>query len=52
MNISAIGVGASDGLSEWRARKAFKPLLDYIEDPQNNEQSRFSACAARMQNPG
>ncbi|HYQ30754.1 MAG TPA: HEAT repeat domain-containing protein [Polyangiaceae bacterium] len=46
MSLRAIGVGASDGLSEWRDRKAFKPLLDYIEDPQNNEQSRFSACAA------
>jgi len=46
MSLRAIGVGASDGLSEWRDRKAFKPLLDYIEDPQNNEQSRFQACAA------
>lgn len=46
MSLRAIGVGAADGLSEWRDRKSFKPLLDYIEDPQNNEQSRFSACAA------
>ena len=46
MSLRAIGVGAADGLSEWRDRKAFKPLLDYIEDPQNNEQSRFQACAA------
>jgi HEAT repeat protein len=46
MSLRAIGVGAADGLSEWRNRKAFKPLLDYIEDPLNNEQSRFSACAA------
>ncbi len=46
MSLRAIGVGAADGLSEWRDQKAFKPLLDYIEDPKNNEQSRGSACAA------
>jgi HEAT repeat protein len=46
MSLRAIGVGASDGLSEWRDRRAFKPLMDYIEDPKNNEQSRGSACAA------
>jgi HEAT repeat protein len=46
MSLRAIGVGAADGLSEWRDRKAFKPLLDYIEEPKNNEQSRFQACAA------
>ncbi len=46
MSLRAIGVGAADGLSEWRDPKAFKPLLDYIEDPKNNEQSRGSACAA------
>jgi HEAT repeat protein len=46
MSLRAIGVGAADGLSEWRDRKAFKPLLDYVEEPKNNEQSRFSACAA------
>ncbi|MEO7035638.1 MAG: HEAT repeat domain-containing protein [Polyangiaceae bacterium] len=46
MSLRAIGVGAADGLSEWRDRRAFKPLLDYVEDPKNNEQSRGSACAA------
>jgi len=46
MSLRAIGVGAAQGLSEWRDRKAFKPLLDYIEEPKNNEQSRFDACAA------
>ncbi|MEO8903249.1 MAG: HEAT repeat domain-containing protein, partial [Polyangiaceae bacterium] len=46
MSLRAIGVGAADGLSEWRDRRAFKPLLEYIEDPKNNEQSRGSACAA------
>jgi HEAT repeat protein len=46
MSLRAIGVGGADGLSEWRDRRAFKPLMDYIEDPKNNEQSRGSACAA------
>jgi len=46
MSLRAIGYGAADGLSEWRDRKAFKPLLDYVEEPKNNEQSRFEACAA------
>lgn len=46
MSLRAIGVGASDGLSEWADPKAFKPLLEYIEEPKNNEQSRMSACGA------
>jgi HEAT repeat protein len=46
MALRAIGVGAADGMSQWRDPKAFKPLMDYIDDPMNNEQSRVSACAA------
>jgi HEAT repeat protein len=46
MSLRALGVGAADGLSEWGDPKAFKPLLDYIEDPKQNEQSRLAACAA------
>jgi HEAT repeat protein len=46
MSLRALGVGAADGFSEWRDNKAFKPLLAYIEDPKQNEQSRGSACAA------
>jgi len=46
MSLRAIGVGAADGFSEWRDNKAFKPLLEYIEDSKENEQSRKSACAA------
>lgn len=46
MSLRAIGVGASHGLSEWRDHRAFQPLLDYIEDPKENEQSRMEACAA------
>jgi HEAT repeat protein len=46
MTLRAIGVGAADGMSEWRDHKSFKPLFDYVQDPKNNEQSRMSACAA------
>src|SRR3954469_3820777 len=46
MTLRAIGVGAADGMSEWRDHKSFKPLFDYINEPKNNEQSRMHACAA------
>jgi HEAT repeat protein len=46
MTLRALGVGAADGLSEWRDHKAFKPLFEYIQEPKNNEQSRMQACAA------
>src|SRR5690606_21078515 len=46
MSLRAIGVGAAHGLSEWGDNRAFQPLLAYIEDPKNNEQSRMEACAA------
>lgn len=46
MSLRAIGVGASQGLSEWGDHKAVKNLFDYIEEPLENEQSRMEACAA------
>lgn len=46
MSLRALGVGAAEGFSEWRDRKAFKQLLEYVEEPRNNEQSRQAACAA------
>jgi HEAT repeat protein len=46
MALRAIGVGAADGLAQWRDPKAFKPLLTYVLEPKNNEQSRMSACSA------
>ncbi|MDX2055902.1 MAG: HEAT repeat domain-containing protein [Polyangiaceae bacterium] len=46
MTLRAIGVGAAQGMSQWQDPKGFKPLMDYIEDPKNNEQSRMEACAA------
>jgi len=44
--LRAIGVGASHGFAEWGDHRAFKPLMDYIENPKENEQSRMEACAA------
>ena len=46
MSLRAIGVGASHGFAEWGDHRAFKPLMDYIENPKENEQSRMEACAA------
>ncbi len=46
MSLRAIGVGAAHGMSEWGDPKAFKPLLEYVEDEKENEQSRMAACAA------
>jgi len=46
MSLNAIGKGAADGLSEWGNAKAFDPLLEFIEDPKQNENARESACAA------
>lgn len=46
MTLRAVGVGASQGLSEWGDHKAFKPLMDYAEEPRENEQSRMEACSA------
>ncbi len=46
MTLRAVGVGAAQGFSQWGDNKAFKPLMEYIEDERENEQSRFEACAA------
>jgi HEAT repeat protein len=46
MTLRALGVGAADGMAQWQNPKAFKPLMKYIEEPKENEQSRRSACAA------
>jgi len=46
MSLRAIGWGAADGFSEWGDHRAFQPLVKYIEDPKENEQSRLEACAA------
>lgn len=46
MTLRAIGVGASYGFAQWGDPKAYPILVRYIEDPQNNEQSRVDACFA------
>ncbi len=46
MSLNAVGKGAADGLSEWGDPKGFAPLLEYIENPKENENARESACAA------
>lgn len=44
MSLRAVGVGASHGFAQWGDPKAFPILVKYIEDKQNNEQSRIEAC--------
>ena len=44
MSLRAIGVGASHGFAQWGDAKAYPILVKYIEDKQNNEQSRIEAC--------
>jgi hypothetical protein len=46
MTLRALGVGASQGFSEWGDRRAVEPLLRYVQRPKENEQSRGEACAA------
>ena len=44
MTLRAIGVGAAYGFAQWGDSKAYPLLVRYIEDKQNNEQSRLDAC--------
>jgi HEAT repeat protein len=46
MTLRGLGVGASQGFAEWGDHRAFDPLVTYIEDPKENEQSRMEACSA------
>ncbi len=46
MTLRALGVGASDGFSEWGDNRAFKPLMTYILDPKEHEEAREHACMA------
>jgi HEAT repeat protein len=46
MSLRALGVGAAQGFAEWGDHRAFAPLVSYIEDPKENEQSRLEACSA------
>ncbi|MDB4942368.1 MAG: hypothetical protein JWP97_1902 [Labilithrix sp.] len=44
MTLRAVGVGAVHGFAQWGDPKAFPILVKYIEEKQNNEQSRIEAC--------
>jgi hypothetical protein len=44
MTLRAVGVGASYGFAQWGDAKAYPIFVKYIEDKQNNEQSRIEAC--------
>ncbi len=46
MTLRALGVGASDGFSEWQENKAFQPLMDYVLEPKEHEEAREHACMA------
>jgi hypothetical protein len=46
MSLRALGVGVADGWAEWGDKRAYKPLVEYIEDRLENEQSRVQACFA------
>ena len=46
MSLRGLAVGAAHGLSQWGDAKAFDPLLEYVEDPMENDQSRAVACQA------
>ena len=46
MSLRGLAVGAAHGLSQWGDSKGFEPLLEYIEDPMENDQSRAVACQA------
>ncbi len=46
MTLRGLGVGASDGFAQWGDPKAFPLLMKYIEEPMENEQSRYEACFA------
>jgi HEAT repeat protein len=45
-SLTALAIGAADGMSEWRDHRGLQPLLDFAQDPLNNERARGVACAA------
>jgi HEAT repeat protein len=46
MTLRALGVGAAHGFAQWGDPKITPQLIKYIEDKENNEQSRLEACFA------
>ncbi len=46
MTLRSLGVGAADGFAQWGDPRAYPIFVKYIEDGNNNEQSRVEACFA------
>ncbi len=46
MVFRSLGAGSSQGFAEWGDPRAYPILVKHIEDPLEQEQSRFEACAA------
>ncbi|HWL88339.1 MAG TPA: HEAT repeat domain-containing protein, partial [Polyangiaceae bacterium] len=46
MTLRGLGVGAADGFAEWGDARAYPILTKYVENSENNEQSRLEACFA------
>jgi HEAT repeat protein len=44
MTLRALGVGASHGFAQWGDARAYGELTKYVEEQNNNEQSRLEAC--------
>lgn len=46
MALRAVAYGAAQGLSQWGDGRAYKPLVELIEDELWHEEARFAACEA------
>jgi HEAT repeat protein len=44
MTLRALGVGAAHGFAQWGDPRAYGELTKYVEEQNNNEQSRLEAC--------
>jgi len=44
MTLRALGVGAAHGMAQWGDARAYPALVKYVEEQNNNEQSRLEAC--------
>lgn len=48
MVLRSLGVSAAEAFSEWGDHRAFKPLLEYIDQPKENDQAHAYACEALL----
>ncbi len=46
MSLRAVAYGAAQGLAQWGDNRAYKPLIELIEDELWHEEARFAACEA------